>query len=246
MTLMMRASGGLCGGLLLGMMLATSPVRADVTGSYDGGLTPKKETEPIAAAAVFSQLDKTVSGTVALPADLLSFGGAYLVTGKATPKKVKVSGIGTNGVSFKYRGKIVGTTLSGKARLKGGAGKLSGKLALTLNPPTDGSGCDGVYTANETFFVDQVLAQALQACKSCHGPDLQAGATRLHVDDNDPLATARAIAPLVDSVSPATSRILEKPLNVLPHGGGQQLQPGSNAEQILTQWVDLIANAACN
>ena len=99
---------------------------------------------------------------------------------------------------------------------------------------------------NETFFVDQVIGQALQSCKSCHGPDLQAGATRLHVAENDPLATARAIAPLVDSASPATSRILEKPLNVLPHGGSQQIQPASNEEQILTQWMDLIANAACN
>ena len=42
------------------------------------------------------------------------------------------------------------------------------------------------------------------------------------------------------------SRILEKPTNVLPHGGSVQIQPGSNEEQILTQWVDLVAAAACN
>ena len=242
----MTGSWKVCGGLLLGALVGASAARADVTGSYDGGLTPKKATEAIAASAVFSQLDKAVSGTVALPADLVSFGGAYLVTGKATPKKVKVSGIGTNGVSFKYRGKIVGAMVQGKAKLKGAAGKLSGALVLTLNPPIDGSGCDGVYTANETFFVDQVLPLALHSCEACHGPDLQAGATRLHIDAADPLGTARAITPLVDTASPATSRILEKPLNLLPHGGGQPILPGSTAEQLLTQWVDLIAAAACN
>ena len=234
------------GGLLLGVLVGASAVRADVTGSYDGTLTPGKAAEPIAASAVFSQSDTAVSATVALSPDLATFGGAYLISGKATAKRVKVSGIGTNGVTFKYRGKIVGTTLRGKAKLKGTTEKLRGTLELTLNPPTDGSGCDSVFTANETFFVDQVLGQSLQACRACHGPGLQAAATRLHVDENDPLATARSVAPFVDSASPATSRILEKPLNVLPHGGGQQIVPGSTQAQILRQWVDLIAAAACN
>jgi hypothetical protein len=232
--------------LLLGTLATVAAARADVTGSYDGGLTAKKSTEPIAASATFTQSDTAVSGTVALPADLESFGGAYLVMGKATPKKLKVTGIGTNGVTFKYRGKITGTSVSGKAKLKGAAGKLNGKLALTLNPVGDGSSCDAVYTANQTFFDDQVLDVALHACQACHAPGLQAASTRLRVDPTDPLGTARTIAPLLDSANPSMSRILEKPLNVLPHGGGQQIQPGSSEEQILTQWVDLVATAACN
>src|SRR5262245_43609746 len=89
-------------GLLLGALFGAGPWRADVTGSYDGTLSPKA-TEPIAASAVFSQSDTAVSATVALSPDLATFGGAYLVTGKATAKRVKVSGIGTNGVAFKYR-----------------------------------------------------------------------------------------------------------------------------------------------
>ena len=231
--------------LLLATLAAAVSAHADVTGSYDGTLTPKK-TAAIAASAVFTQTSTALSGTIALPADLASFGGAYIVQGKATPKKVKVNGIGSNGVTFKYRGKISGTSVSGKAKLKGAAGKLSGTLALMLNPPVDGSGCDAVYTANQTFFDDQVLGVALHACESCHGPGLQAGSTRLHVDANDALATARSVAPFVDSASPTTSRILEKPSNVLPHGGGLQIQPGSTEEQYLTQWVDLVAGQACN
>ena len=232
--------------LVLGTLAAATVARADVTGSYDGGLTPKKSTEPVAASAVFTQTDTAVSGTVALPADLETFGGEYLVMGKATVKRVKVTGIGINGVTFKYNGKIVGSQLQGKAKLKGAAGKLNGKLALTLNPVGDGSGCDAVYTGNQTFFDDEVLGVALQACESCHGPGLQAGSTRLRVDPTDPLGTARTMAPLVDSANPSMSRILEKPLNVLPHGGGQQLQPSSTEAGILAQWAALVAAAACN
>lgn len=231
---------------LLGSFAAVAAAHADVTGSYDGTITGKKLAEPIAAAAVFTESDTAVTGTVALPADLETFGGEYLVMGTATPKRVKVTGIGLNGVTFKYRGKISGTSLSGKAKFKGGAGKLKGKLALTLNPVGDGASCDAVYTANQTFFEDEVLDVALFACQSCHAPGLQAESTRLRVDPGDPLGTARTIAPLVDSANPSMSRILEKPLNVLPHGGGLQLQPGSTEAQILTQWVNLVAAAACN
>jgi hypothetical protein len=49
-----------------------------------------------------------------------------------------------------------------------------------------------------------------------------------------------------DAASPSASRILEKPLNVLPHGGAQQILLGSPQEQLITQWADLIAAAACN
>jgi hypothetical protein len=237
---MRRTWTGIWVGVLLNGLVGASLAQADVTGSYDGGLT-------IAAAAVFSQIDKAVTGTVALPSDLESFGGEYLVTGKATPKKLKVSGIGLGGVSFKYRGKITGETIRGKAKLKGPGGKLRAILAITLNVSTgDGSGCDAVYTANETFFRDQMLGQALTSCASCHNPGLQAGATRLHIDPSDPLATARQIALLIDAVSPSTSRILEKPLNAVPHGGGRQITSGSTQEQLLVQWADLVAAAACN
>jgi hypothetical protein len=232
----------LCGGLA-----AASVARADVTGSYDGGLTPKKATESIAAAAVFSEVDRLVSGTVALPPEVIGFGGAYLVNGKASPKRVKVSGVGPGGAQLKFRGQIVGETIQGKAKLATSTGKLKGVLVFTRNASGgDGSTCDGVYTANETFFTDQVLGQALASCDTCHGAGLQAGATRLHVNAADPLGTARQIALLVDSENPPASRILEKPLNLLPHGGGAQLVVGSPEEQILTQWTELIAVAACN
>jgi len=232
------------GVLLCALVGATA--HADVTGSYDGGLTPKKSTETIAAALVLRQTDRTVTGTLALPADLESFGGAYLLTGKATRKRVKASGTGPGGIKVKLRTKIVGDLLQGKLKLKGPGAKLKGKVLLTHNVSTgDGSGCDAVYTANQTFFEDQVLGQALTSCAACHAPGLQAGSTRLHVDAVDPLATARQIALLIDFANPPISRILEKPLNVLPHGGAMPILPGGSEDQTLSQWVDLVAAAAC-
>jgi len=234
-------------GMVVGVAMAASAASAQVTGSFDGGLTPRKTTDLLGGAAVFTQTDKLVSGTIVLPADLAAFGGAYLVTGKATPKRVKVSGMGVSGALLKYKGKIIGDSISGKAKLKGPTGKLIGTLALTRNTSTsDGSGCDQVYTDNETTFTTDVLGTALNACESCHAPGLQAASTRLHVNASDPLATARQIAVLVDSASPSTSRLIEKPLNILPHGGGVQIQPASAELTILQQWADLVAAAGCN
>jgi hypothetical protein len=232
-------------GMLVASIVAVPPARGDVTGSFDGSLTAKKLAQPPSAAATFSQSGKLVTGTVALPADLPTFGGAYLVNGTATPKKLKVTGGGPGG-TFRFTAKVVGDTLQGKLKVKG-AGKLAGKLLLTRNVSAgDGSGCDAVFTQNQTFFVDQVLGVALTSCITCHQPGLQASATRLHVTAADPLATARAVALLVDSGNPAASRVIEKPLNLVPHGGGMQILSGSSAETTLRQWIDLVALAHCN
>jgi hypothetical protein len=223
-----------------------APARADVTGSFDGAVTAKKLPQAVAAAAVFSEVIGTVSGTVALPGDLATLGGAYLVVGKATPTRIKVAGTGPGGARFKWRAKILGDTLTGRATVKAPGSKLSGTLAMTRNVFTsDGSSCDAVYQANQTFFDEQVLGQALSVCGTCHASGLQAAATRLHVAPNDPLATARATALFVDAANPSASRLLEKPLNVVPHGGGIQLAAGSAEAQALAQWVDLIAQAQC-
>ena len=233
-------------GMLVAGFIRASGAGADVTGSFDGSLTSKKRTLVPIAAATLSQAGKSVTGTVALPANLPTFGGAYLVTGTATAKRLTVRGGGPGG-TFRWHARIVGDTVQGKAKVKGPGGKLAGKLVMARNLSTsDGSGCDAVFAQSQAFFVDQVLGQALSSCASCHQPGLQAGATRLHVTPSDPLATARAVALFVDSTTPSASRILAKPLNVLPHGGGVQIVAGGTQEQILQQWVDLVAQAHCN
>ena len=235
--------------LLLGSLAVASVARADATGSFDGTLSGKKIPAPIAASAVFTVNGKFITGTVALPADLATFGGAaFLVSGKGSPKKLKVTATGAGGIKFSYKAKIVGDTIRGSAKLKKpGAKPLAGTLALTRNVFTaDGSACDSVYTANQSLFVTQVLGSALASCTTCHQPGLQASAARLQVVPTDPLATARAVALFVNSADPTHSRVLEKPLNVIPHGGNRQITPGSTQELILLQWVNLVAAAHCN
>jgi hypothetical protein len=146
------------------------PCRDD--GSFDGELSGRKLTAPIPAAAVFTQMGKTVTGIIAVGGDQTTTGGAYLVHGKATKKRVEVSGLDGNGARLTWRGVLATTGASGKAKLKG-AGQ------------------------------------------------------RFHVFPTDPLATARAVAEMVDPAVPGASRLIAKPMLAVPRGGGQQIFAGS-------------------
>lgn len=227
------------------LALLAGAARAEVGGSSDGQLVAKKLAQPVAAAAALVQSGPLVTGTLALGGDA-PLAGAYRVQGRATPKRVKLKGA-ANGVSLTWTAKVEGETLQGRARLKGAGVKAVGTLMLTHNPPLgDGSACDGVFATNETFFTTQVLGTALVTCAACHVSGGQAEATRFRVGLSDALATARSVAPLVDSAHPDDSRILAKPLALVPHGGGAQIVTGSSAEQTLRQWVGMIAAAHCD
>jgi hypothetical protein len=231
-------------GIALIVLIGARAAAAEVTGSFDGQITGRKVVPTVAAAAALSQAGSAVTGTLALGGD--AFAGAYLVQGKATTKRLKLSG-SAGATNIVWKAKIVGDTLQGKAKLKGSGGRVVGTLVLQRNVSAgDGSGCDAVLAQNQTFFADKVLGQAMVSCTVCHVPGGQASATRLHVTSSDPTATARAIAVLVDTANPTASRIIEKPLAVVPHGGGQQITPGSPEALILQQWVDLVAQAHCN
>lgn len=227
--------------------LGVGTARAQVTGSFDGQVAGPRVAAPVNAAAALKQLGKFVTGTLALGGVPGDFAGIYTLTGKATRKRVKVTGLGATGAKLKWNAKIAPGSLTGNAKVKAGASKLKGTLALTQNVSVgDGSACDGVHAANGTFFAEQVMAQAFAACTECHVPAGQADATRFRVDVTNPLATARSVALLVNSADPDASRILTKPLELVPHGGGLKITPGSAEDQILRQWVALVAAAQCS
>ena len=228
------------------VLLAAGAARADVVGSFEGTLSSKSGTQPI--SAVFKQVANVVNGTVALPGNLATFGDQYLVVGKGTKKRLKFQGPGDdNGAFLKGNLKVSGSTLTGKVKIKvSGSKPLSAKVSLTANPPVaDGTSCDAVYNANKTLFDGSVM-DALNKCGECHGTGLQAESTRLHVNLIDPLATARAIAPFVDAGTPSASKLIAKPLYLVPHGGGAEITAGSVEEQTLQQWIALIVAANCN
>ena len=228
------------------VLLVAGAAQADVVGSFEGTLASKSGTVPI--SAVFKQVAKVVNGTVALPGDLATFGDQYLVIGKATKVRLKFQGPGDdNGAFLKGNRKVSGSTLRGTVKIKiPGSKPLNGKMSLAANPPVaDGTSCDAVYDANKTLFDGSVM-DALNKCGECHGPGLQAESTRLHVDLIDPLATARAIVPFIDAGNQSASKLLTKPLYLVPHGGGSEITAGSVEEQTLQQWIALIAAAHCN
>jgi hypothetical protein len=238
--------GVLAAGALAAGVLGPGVARAQVTGSFDGGVAVARGASDVNAAASLRQTGQFVTGTMAITAVPADFAGIYALTGKATPKRLKVSGVSATGAVLKWRAKIAPGALSGRAKVKAGRAKLKGLLALTLNVSSgDGSACDAVYQANAAFFADQVVAQALTACTACHVAGGQADATRLRVTAADPLATARSVAMLVDAANPAASRMVTKPLALVPHGGGPQITAGSVEEQILQQWIALVAAAQC-
>lgn len=223
-----------------------SAAQAQLTGSYDGDASGRKISAPIAAAAVLEQSGKTISGTIAVGGDQTTIGGAFLVRGKATTKRVKVKGFNGNGAKLVWKGKLGPSSATGTAKLKGAGQRLVGTLALRLNGATgDGSSCDAVYGANAQTFTEQLMNQALVPCASCHVAGAQAGATRFHVVAGDPLATARAVAEMVDSADPSASRLIAKPMLALPHGGGQQVFDGTAEAQSLLAWATLIVGSGC-
>jgi hypothetical protein len=230
------------------VLLAAGAARADVVGSFEGTVSSKSGTQPI--SAVFKQVGNVVNGTVALPGNLATFGDQYVVgpLGKSTKKRLKFQGPGDdNGAFLKGNLKVSGSTLTGKVKIKvSGSKPLSAKVSLTQNPPVaDGTSCDAVYNANKMFFDDNVM-DALNKCGECHGPGLQAESTRLKVNLIDPLATARAIVPFIDGADQSASKLITKPLYLVPHGGGAEITAGSVEEQTLQQWIALIAAANCN
>jgi mono/diheme cytochrome c family protein len=229
------------------MRVGASPAPVSLTAAYDGQLAVARPPQTLAAAGVLTQTGHTLAGTIALQADDPTLSGVYLVAGRVVAKRVRILGRNSTGAVLVWHGRVTADGVAGHARVKSGAAKRRGRLVLGRRVSTgDGSNCDAVFSQNQTFFTDQVMAQVLvPVCATCHVAGGQAQATRLRVTLNDPLATARTVAQLIDPAQPSASLILNKPLAIVPHGGGQQVTPGSMHAQILQQWVDIVARAGC-
>ena len=212
---------------------------ADVSASYDGTLRVGHATGLVAGA--LNQSGVGVMGTLAIDGGAASTAGVYWVTGKLRAGRLTVLGTSQAGVRIRWRAVLRGTdVLAGKARLRGAGTHANGVLALTrrrVDPPTNPAAtCDSAY------FTGQVMGRVLQPiCAGCHVAGGAAANANFRVTPSDPLATQASLALNVDPAHPDESRILMKPLAQLPHGGGQQLSPGSPEEQILRQWVGLVA-----
>jgi mono/diheme cytochrome c family protein len=107
-------------------------------------------------------------------------------------------------------------------------------------------GGGGPVSCGSEYFTTSVMAPVMETiCARCHVAGGAAAAARLRVMPGDPRATETSALQHVDAANPAASRIVQKPLGQLGHGGGPQIAPGSGEEQALAAWVSLVVQPGC-
>jgi hypothetical protein len=221
---------------------AARDARADLTATYDGSLTLKTTGEVSVLAGSLVQAGSGLSGSVAVSMADATASGVYFVAGSVKGKGKRITLLGGNqsGTQLRYKGKVSGDTVNGKVKLQGAAGKIKGTLAMyrrIVQPPVTPP-----VTCDNPFFTGQVMGLVLQpVCGSCHIEGGAASSAAFRVTSADPIATMTSVALQINKANPAESRILQKPLGVLPHSGGIQLLAGSEQYNVLQQWVNLVA-----
>ncbi|HWP65545.1 MAG TPA: hypothetical protein VNO26_06510 [Candidatus Limnocylindria bacterium] len=230
---------GWLAGIFCAVLLWSAGARADAGGSYDGTLAVAGGGEPGVVTSGLVATGNAVSGTLAITAADGAISGIYWVTGKVSGngKRLKLSGQNESGTLLAYKGKAGGGGFRGKAKFTTAAGKARGTLTLVRRDLIDVP-----EVCPSPFFEGQVMGRVLvPICANCHVEGGIAQQTSLRIVAADPLATQQAVALNIDLADPYASRILQKPLAAVPHGGGAQLQAGSEQHQILEQWVTMVA-----
>ena len=228
-------------GVALLVAFAAGRAQADLTAAYDGSLKVPRKSGAAMIAGALQQTNVALSGTLAVAFDDDAVSGVYWVNGQMHGAKLTLSGTNSAGVHLKWKGKMArSAVLRGVAHLSGAGKRYKGMLELVRRDPTPPS--SPPQSCDNSFFTAQVMGQVLgPICANCHVPGGAAAAANFRVTLGDPLATQASVGLQIDPANPSESRILTKPLAAVPHGGGQQLSPGSDPEKILEQWVNLVA-----
>ncbi|MEJ7593720.1 MAG: DUF1549 domain-containing protein [Planctomycetaceae bacterium] len=99
--------------------------------------------------------------------------------------------------------------------------------------------------AEQTSFINDVVPVLTRfGCNSggCHGKLSGQNGFRLSLRGYAPeldhaTITREALGRRINAASPDESLLVRKAANLIPHGGGQRLEPGGKAAQILTDWI---------
>jgi hypothetical protein len=120
-------------------------------------------------------------------------------------------------------------------------------LTVTLGDKTTSIevAVEGFEKASQPDFVRDIapiLARAGCNQGTCHGAQAGKNGFKLSLRGYDPIFDVRALADdlasrRVNVASPAESLMLMKPTAVVPHTGGQVIQPGSPYYEALRQWI---------
>jgi len=132
--------------------------------------------------------------------------------------------------------------MSGKGVRKPGRGK-----ALLVLACFSVWAQEGLSPAQENSF-SKTLYPVLEkaACRSCHNADGVASVTRLRFPEPDASpdqveAFGRSLVALIDRDKPEESLLLKKPINRIPHAGGERIKPGGEEELSLKTWIQRLA-----
>jgi mono/diheme cytochrome c family protein len=228
----------------LATALATPTCAADITASYEGSLTLAARS-PVLVAAALRQTGSGVGGTLVLELPDPALAGIYWVSGRVHGRRVRLGGANATGTQLRWRARVTSpTTVRGRLWLHGATGRWKAVLALTRRtsgpPPVPPEACD------DAVFRDEVMVRILvPVCAQCHVAGGLAEASAFRVTASDRLATLASALQQLDAAAPLASRLLQKPLATLPHGGGQQLVPGSAQADLLTGWVQAAVERSC-
>jgi mono/diheme cytochrome c family protein len=218
--------------------------RADLTASYQGRFTIARTRQQVDVTATLTQWGTALRGTVTVSG--VPLGGTFVVHGRVRGRRLTLSGADTMGVRLAWKGGLAGQRLVGRARLRGPRARARGLLVLARGAAAGGSGGGGGALCEPAFFTGEVMGKVLvPICSRCHVAGGVAQAARLRVTPSDPVATQQSVALVIDTAAPQASLLLEKPLGLVSHGGGQQIAPGGAEADILTQWVTMVAQGLC-
>ena len=225
--------------VVLVVLGSVRPAPADLSGRYAGRVRLARRPKSAAVSAALAQAGPTLTGTLTLEvADPLA-AGDYVVSGRARRRTFALRGTSAGGSMLAFRGRVGRNgRLRGTVRVRTSLGRLRGAAVLVRGGarPTCGS----------AYFADSVMPAVMTPiCATCHVAGGVAQATSFRVTAGDARATEASALAFVEPTAPAASRILEKPLGHLPHGGGQRIAPGGMEEQVLRQWVELVSAPAC-
>ena len=130
-------------------------------------------------------------------------------------------------------------------------GRVAGLLLAFVELTVVFSGAHAQGGAPDSAFFATRLYPALQEarCAGCHAQDGVASATRLHFPPKDATQAqiehfGLSLTPLVDRADWTRSVLLQKPMRTVPHTGGERIQPGSDDDKLLAQWVQYRASAS--
>jgi mono/diheme cytochrome c family protein len=219
------------------MALAHEPASLD--GTWRGTVDMGARHSPGTASGALFQAGEAVTGSLTIDATPAS--GVFTVKGTLHGRRVVLAGrLGARRLRWKGRWGRKAQAWRGPMVERVGGVKMRAVLALTRDQ-------GGGPTCGSDYFASDVMPKVIDPiCSQCHVPGGLAQTAPFKVTPGNPKATARSAITEVDPGDPTHSKLVDKPLGQLPHGGGTRFLPGSIEEQTLRHWIALVTAPGCD